>query len=94
MKTGNVYLTKDYYSLGHFSKFVHQNAHHHKVTGSYLYPDKTGVQATGFVNDSGERIIIIENKIYSELAIHLSFSSSLKNWTGIVPSRSITTWIM
>lgn len=86
-------LTQDYYTLGHFSSFVPRGSVYHSSTGSYIYPDGTGVQATSFVRSGGDRVVVIENKITTDLEMHVSFAAG-DAWVGVAPRRSISTWVI
>ena len=50
MDAGTYSFTSDYYTMGQFSAFVRRNATYQTSTGGHVYPDKTGVVVTAFVN--------------------------------------------
>ena len=62
-------------------------------TGSYTYPDGTGVQAAAFRNADGTRVLVVQNKIRNDLVLQVSFASG-DAWHGTVPARSVTTWVL
>ena len=84
--------TRDYYTLGQFSKFVQRDAVYLNSTGSYDYPDGTGVQASAFLNPDGTRTLVVLNKIHSELHLQASFSKD--SWHATIPARSVATWVI
>ncbi len=93
-------LTQDYYSMGQFSAFVRgasegddSAAVYLNSTGSYTYPDGTGVQAAAFRNADGTRVLVVQNKIRNDLVLQVSFASG-DAWHGTVPARSVTTWVL
>jgi glucosylceramidase len=83
--------------MGQFSKYVDAEAVYLTTTGSYIYPDGTGVQAValrnGGTSGSGERVVVIQNKIRSELPVQLSLNNG-ETWHATVPARSLTTWVL
>lgn len=92
---GTFELTQDYYSMGQFSKFVDARATYLSTTGSYIYPDGTGVQAVAFRNDdTGERVLVIQNKIRSDLPMQVTLSNASEVWHASLPARSLTTWVL
>lgn len=84
--------TQDYYTLGQFSKYVERGAVYLASTGSYDYPDGTGVQLVAFLNPSGTRTLVIINKIHNQLHVQATFSADA--WSAIVPARSVMTWVL
>jgi hypothetical protein len=40
-------------------------------SGSYTYPDGTGVQTTAFLNPDCSRVVVVVNKIYNELKLEV-----------------------
>ena len=93
-------LSQDYYSMGQFSAFVrgapegdHGAAVYLNSTGSYTYPDGTGVQAAAFRNADGTRVLVVQNKIRNDLLLQVTFASG-DAWHGTVPARSVTTWVL
>mmetsp|Transcript_32227 Transcript_32227/g.106472 ORF Transcript_32227/g.106472 Transcript_32227/m.106472 type:complete len:650 (-) Transcript_32227:151-2100(-) len=85
--------TLDFYTLGQFSKFVSKGARYLTGTGSYYWPDGTGVQTTSFRNTDGSRVAVIVNKLNKSLKIEMSFRSG-DIWHAEIPGRSVTTWII
>jgi len=91
---GTVFKTQDYYTMAHFSKYVDTDSRYLDTTGTYDYLDGTGVMANAFVNEqSGERVVVIQNRIYSPLHISVNFTSG-DIWSADIPERSITTWVL
>lgn len=55
-RTAGTYTkTHDFYTLGQFSKWIQRGATYLNSTGSYDYPDGTGVQLVAFRNPEGSR---------------------------------------
>jgi glucosylceramidase len=91
---GTYEKTQDYYSLGQFSKFVRQGAVALGGSGSYTWPDGTGVQATQYRNPDGSRVVVIVNKIRNDLKqTQVTFATG-DVYHGLLPARSVTTWII
>lgn len=85
--------TQDYYTLGQFSKFVKKGAVYLSGSGSYTYNDGTGMEATHFLNANGQRVVVLLNKLGNDAHVQLNFDSG-DAWYGLVPNRSVTTWII
>lgn len=85
--------TRDFYTLGQFSKFVAKGAHFLTGTGSYTYPDGTGVQATQFKNPDGSKVVVVVNEMHNSLSTQIDFASG-EIWNAEIPGRSVTTWIL
>jgi len=92
-KTKTYQKTQDYYTIGQFSKFVQKDAVYLSGSGSYTYWDGTGVEATQFLNPDGSRVLVIVNKLKDDTQIQVDFSSG-DAWNGLVPKRSVTTWVI
>jgi len=91
---GTYQKTQDYYNVGQFSKFVRKGAVALSGSGSYTWPDGTGVQATQYRNPDGSRVVVMVNKIYNDLKqTQVTFSGG-DVWHGLLPARSVTTWII
>lgn len=85
--------THDYYTLGQFSKFVKKGAVYLSGSGSYTYSDGTGVTATQFLGPNGDRVVVIINKLQDDTNLQIAFKSG-DAWNGLVPKRSVTTWVI
>eukprot|EP00041_Stephanoeca_diplocostata_P017565 m.356315 g.356315 ORF g.356315 m.356315 type:complete len:489 (+) comp20749_c0_seq12:126-1592(+) len=98
MKNGTFIKTQDYYTLGHYSKFVPPGAKYYATSGNYDYADGTGVQSNAFLVDAsgasadGRRVVVIHNKIRNHLRIQVNFEDD--SWIGNVPARSVVTWVI
>ena len=93
--SGEVIKTQDFFTVAHFSKFVGgSRARYLDTTGTHDYLDGTGVMANAFLNEqSGERVVVIQNRIRSDLHVSVNFTSG-EVWSADVPSRSIVTWVL
>ena len=69
MVAGKVVKTQDYYTLGQWSKFVPRGAKYMNTTGSYDYPDGTGVQANTFANPDGMQTQLHTNDVTASVLI-------------------------
>eukprot|EP00729_Bicosta_minor_P007856 gene7856-32473_t len=76
MAQGKVIKTQDYYTLAHWSKFVGHGAKYLNTSGSFDYPDSTGVQANTFLNADGTVTVVIVNKIKNHLTVSLEIQTS------------------
>jgi len=85
-------FTQDYFTMGQYSKFVKRGAVVLTTTGTYDWPDGTGVDAVTFRNPDGQRVVVMQNKIKNSLHIQIHFKND--SWIGLVPARSVVTWIL
>ncbi|TLD11429.1 hypothetical protein PgNI_05301 [Pyricularia grisea] len=69
-------LRTDYYMIGQYSRYIPRNAVVHVVTGSYSWPDDTGVESVATVNPDGTRTVVIENKLKNDVHITLHTAKS------------------
>ena len=93
MTTGTYVKTQDFYTLGQFSKFVEKNATYLKTDGNYDYPDGTGVQTVAFQNPSGSLVVVIVNKIVTDLKVNLKLESG-EGYTVQVEGSSVTSLVL
>jgi len=92
-KDGSYKLTKDFYNLGQFSKFVKQGAKYLNVEGDYVWDDGTGIESAGFVNNDGTVVLIVMNKFSDD--IHLTLKTEVgKDVEGKLKARSLSTWLI
>ena len=82
-----------YYMIAQFSKFMPPGATVLSGTGSYTYSSGGGVQSVASLNPDGTRTVVIENTFSNDIYIHLTTSSG-QEWSGNVPTESVTTWIL
>jgi glucan endo-1,6-beta-glucosidase len=82
-----------YYMMAQFSKFMPPGAIVLNGTGSYTYSGGGGVQAVGSLNPDGSRSVVIENTFGNDVYVTLSTGSG-EEWSGGVPSESVTTWVL
>lgn len=87
-------LRTDYYMIGQYSRYIPRNAVVHVVTGSYSWPDDTGVESVATVNPDGTRTVVIENKLKNDVHITLHTAKSSQVWSGKVSAKSVTTWLL
>lgn len=85
-------FTQDYFTMGQYSKFVERGAVVLATTGTFDYPDGTGVDANAFRNPDGKRVVVIQNKIKNALNVQIHFKTD--SWVGEVPARSVVTWVL
>ncbi|TLS21129.1 uncharacterized protein PpBr36_10519 [Pyricularia pennisetigena] len=93
-------LRTDYYMIGQYSRYIPRNAVVHVVTGSYSWPDDTGVESVATVNPDGTRTVVIENKLKNDVHITLKTAKSSQVWSGKVSAKSykydtdvVATWL-
>ena len=72
---------EEYYSIGHFSKFVVPNAKRVLVESSY-----EDIIATGFLNPDGSIVVVLHNNSFEMIDLTLNIDGLLGNY--IIPSSS------
>lgn len=92
--TGTYTKSLDYYLLGQFSKFIQPGAIALSTTGSYDFGAGGKLEAQGFLNPDGTKVIVIENTFTSDhLQVGISCQSGA-NYNGRVLGSAVTTWII
>ncbi|ELQ37333.1 endo-1,6-beta-D-glucanase [Pyricularia oryzae Y34] len=87
-------LRTDYYMIGQYSRYIPRNAVVHVVTGSYSWPDDTGVESVATVNPDGSRTVVIENKLEDDVHVTLHTVKSSQVWSGKVSAKNVVaTWL-
>ncbi|KAJ5197824.1 Endo-1-6-beta-D-glucanase neg1 [Penicillium cinerascens] len=89
---GSVIYQPAYYMMAQFSKFMPPGAIVLSGTGSYTY-SSGGVQSVASLNPDGTRTVVIENTFSNDIYVTLSTQSG-QEWSGNVPSESVTTWVL
>ena len=82
-----------YYMMAQFSKFIPPGAIVLSGSGSYTYSSGGGVQSVASLNPDGTRTVVIENTFDNDIYITLSTSSG-QEWSGNIPTESVTTWVL
>lgn len=78
---------EEYYSIGHFSKFVVPNAKRVLVESSY-----EDIIATGFLNPDGSIVVVLHNKSFEMIDLNLNIDGVLGNY--IIPSSSTVSLVI
>jgi glucosylceramidase len=78
--------------MAQFSKFMPPGAIVLSGTGSYSYSNG-GVQSVASLNPDGSRTVVIENTFSNDVYVTVSTNSG-QQWSGNVPSQSVTTWVL
>ncbi|PYH87817.1 glycoside hydrolase [Aspergillus ellipticus CBS 707.79] len=86
-------LTPAYYMMAQFSKFMPPGAIVLNGTGSYTYSGGQGVQSVASLNPDGTRTVVIENLFSKDIYLSVETESG-EEWSGNVPSESVTTWVL
>ena len=82
-----------YYMMAQFSKFMPVGATVLSGTGSYTYSSGAGVESVASLNPDQTRTVVIENTFGNDIYVTLSTSSG-EEWSGNVPTNSVTTWLL
>lgn len=84
------YITKnvEYYSIGHFSKFVRPGAHR---VGSYISSTVSALDFVAFVNEDESRVIVLANN--SDEPKNITVKEGEGQFSYSVPSKSVATLI-
>jgi glucosylceramidase len=84
--TGNVTKNVEYYSIGHFSKFIRNGAHRVASSTSTGIP---GVDHVAFLNTDGKRVVVFSNSGSSEQAFMVREGE--QQFTVTIPASSVIT---
>ncbi|KAL7809459.1 family 30 glycoside hydrolase [Trichoderma gracile] len=84
----------DYYMMGQFSRYIPKGAVVVDGTGSFLFPDNTGMEAVGTINPDGTRTVVIQNRYNHDIWVQVGTESESQTWNARVPGSSVTTWIL
>ncbi|CEJ57397.1 Putative Beta-1,6-glucanase [Penicillium brasilianum] len=91
---GNSYtFNPAYYMIAQFSKFMPPGAIVLSGSGSYTYSNGGGIQSVASLNPDGTRSVVIENTFSNDVYVTLSTQSG-QQWSGNIPSESVTTWVL
>lgn len=90
---GTYNFTTDYYMMGQFSKFMPRGAIVLEGSGSFTAADGSGVESVASRNPDGTRSVVIENKASHPVYVTLNTKSG-ETWSGLVPTKSVTTWVL
>ncbi|KAJ5917886.1 glucan endo-1-6-glucosidase BGN16.3 [Penicillium verhagenii] len=82
-----------YYMIAQFSKFIPTGAIVLSGTGSYTYTGGNGLQSVASLNPDGTRSVVIENTFDNDIYLTLTTESG-EEWSGDIPSESVTTWVL
>ncbi|PWY76025.1 glucan endo-1,6-glucosidase BGN16.3 [Aspergillus sclerotioniger CBS 115572] len=86
-------LNTAYYMMAQFSKFMPSGAIVLNGSGSYTYSNGGGIQSVASLNPDGTRTVVIENTFSNDIYLTLSTESG-EEWSGNIPSESVTTWVL
>lgn len=93
--SGSYTKTIDYYMMGQFSKYIPKGARVVDGTGSYLFPDGSGMESVATVNPDGSRTVVIQNRYGKDIWVELGTQTDGgRTWNGRVKAKSVTTWIL
>jgi glucan endo-1,6-beta-glucosidase len=81
-----------YYIMAQFSKFMPTGAKVLSGTGSFDFSNG-GIQSVASLNPDGTRTVVIENTFENDIYLTLT-SSSGQEWSGNIPTKSVTTWVL
>ncbi|KAJ5220222.1 Endo-1-6-beta-D-glucanase neg1 [Penicillium chermesinum] len=90
---GGYTFETSYYMIAQFSKFIPTGAIILDGSGSYSYSDGTGIQSVASLNPDGSLSVVIENLFSNDVYVTVSTNSG-QEWSGNVPSESVTTWVL
>lgn len=93
IENGGYTFQPAYYMMAQFSRFMPPGAVVLNGNGSYTYSGGGGVQSVASVNPDGTRAVVIENTFSNDVYVSLSTASG-EEWSGNVPSESVTTWVL
>lgn len=79
--------------MSQFSKYIPPGATVLSGTGSYSYDDGTGIQSVATKNPDGTTTVVIWSKLNDDVLLTSTFASGAV-WSGNVPARSVTTWVL
>jgi glucosylceramidase len=86
--TGNIVKNVEYYSIGHFSKFIRNGSHR---IGSTLTGTLAGVDHVAFKNTDGKNVIVISNSGTSAQTFLIKEGN--KQFTASIPGESVGTFV-
>jgi glucosylceramidase len=84
--TGSVTYAIDYYTLGHFSKFVHQGAQRVFSTNA------SGVVSSAFVNPDGSKVLVAYNDTVKKKTVQVRWGTQSFSYTLPARSGATFTW--
>lgn len=93
INNGAVIYQPAYYMIAQFSKFMPPGAIVLSGTGSDTYSSGEGIQSVASLNPDGTRSVVIENTFSNDVYLTLTTQSG-QEWSGNIPSESVTTWVL
>lgn len=93
IENGGYTFQPAYYMMAQFSRFMPPGAVVLNGSGSYTYSGGGGVQSVASLNPDGTRSVVIENTFSNDVYVSVSTASG-EEWSGNVPSESVTTWVL
>lgn len=84
----------DYYMMGQFSRFMPRGGRALRGTGSYLFPDGSGLQSVAALNPDGTRTVVVQNRYGHDVWVELATESEWQTWNGCAYGNSVTTWVL
>lgn len=91
---GTYHKEVDYYMMGQFSRFIPKGAHVVEQTGSYIFPDNTGLLSVATVNPDNSRTVVIQNRYDHDIFVMVHTEREGQPWSARVPGKSTTTWTL
>jgi len=86
-KTGELYVTNEYYYIGHFSKFIRPGAK--RISSS---PSRSALETTAFINTDGKLAVVVMNKTKNKLTYYLWMNNQAAELVSL--PHSISTLIV
>lgn len=86
-------LEVDYYMMGQFSKGIPRGAVLHTVTGNQVDGSYTGIDSVASVNPDGTKSLVVMNSYGNPIYLTLNLKSG-GAWSGLLPTKSLTTWTL
>ncbi|KAJ6441190.1 glycoside hydrolase family 30 protein [Purpureocillium lavendulum] len=83
----------DYYMMGQFSRFMPKGGRALAGTGSYLFPDGTGIESVATLNPDGTRTVVLQNRYDHDIWVQVSTEGDGK-WSGRAYAKAVTTWVL
>ncbi|KAH8811003.1 putative beta-1,6-glucanase [Xylogone sp. PMI_703] len=93
INNGGFTFNPAYYMMAQFSKFMPPGAIVLNGSGSYTYSGGGGVQSVASLNPDGTRTVVIENTFTNDIYVTLTTNSG-EQWSGNIPTSSVTTWVL
>ncbi|EEA19831.1 Endo-1,6-beta-D-glucanase neg1 [Talaromyces marneffei ATCC 18224] len=90
---GTYTLQLAYYLMAQYSKFIPPGAIILNGSGSHTRSGVGGIQSVASLNPDGTRTVVIQNTLSSDVYVNVTTTSG-QEWSGIVPTQSVVTWLL